>query len=143
MKKIFTIAAVALTMLFGYDANAQKDDYVIQYDQLTLDASMRRFKKAKWSNQLEILNYLLRKADEAYYNCKNIDDVYDLREHLILIQKYYDIAKEQKRSNRSIVFESDMRKMDRKISKLEHSIQNKTFIMDNLHQSYSETNDEQ
>lgn len=140
MKKFFTIAFVALAMVFGYDATADKDDYVIQYDQLTLDASMRRFKKAKWSNQLEILNYLLRKADEAYYNCKTIDDVYDLREHLILIQKYYDIAK--KKGN-SIVFESDMRKMDRKILKLEHSIQNKTFIMDGLHQTYSETNEEQ
>ena len=140
MKKLFTLIAVAVTMMFGLNAFAQgKADVSIQYDQLNSDASMKRFKSAKWDNQLEILNYLLRKADDAYYACKTIDDVYDLREHLVLIQKYYNVRRNPSK-NQSIVFESDLRKMDRKITKLENKLLGRTYIMEGLQQGYSDVN---
>lgn len=142
MKKFLVlIASAVLLFCASINANAQKTAVVIQYDQLNSDASMKQFRKADWPNQLEILNYLIRKADENYYNCKTIDDVYELREQMALIDRYYDMRKNPKK-NSSIVFESDFRKLDRKISQLEAKYNGQKYRSESVKMGYSTKEEE-
>jgi hypothetical protein len=52
------------------------------------DAAFKQFKKASKMNQAEILNELLRQANKSYVECETIEEIRDLRENVVLINRY-------------------------------------------------------
>lgn len=126
MKKIITIIAVAMAAFaFSFDASAQnkRGDVFISYDMLTSDASFRQFKKAKKSNQIEILNYLVDQAKEKYLECETIEQLYDVKERLDLI-KFYNSNATQK----SISITNAIRTLENKIIQTEAEYKNEVVI---------------
>lgn len=116
MKKIITIIATAIfACACASLASAQiRKDVVITPDQAHLDASFKQFKKASKSNQIEILNYLVDCANEAYLDCKTIEDLYDVKEQMNVIKFYNSHAKQN-----SITIVNAIRKLDNKITQTE------------------------
>lgn len=116
MKKIITIlAAAVIACAFASESSAQlRKDVVITPEQSHLDASFKQFKKASKSNQLEILNYLVDCANEAYLECKKIEDLYDVKEQINVIKFYNSHAKQN-----SIAITNAIRKLDHKITQTE------------------------
>ena len=96
MKRFLSLAIVGL-LLFSFSATASgfRKDVVIIWEQLGQDASFKQFKKANKINQQEILTALLARANEEYYKCKTLDDIYDLREKLQIIRFYNERAKQE------------------------------------------------
>lgn len=52
------------------------------------DAALAQFKRASKFNQAEILSEFIRQANEAYAKCETIDEIRDLRENVVLIDRY-------------------------------------------------------
>lgn len=129
MKRFFSLIALSLglLMIFNVDADAQlfggRKDVVISYEHLSADASFKQFKKANKSNQIEILNALVRRANEEYLNCKTIDDLYAVKEQLELIKFYSNEAKQK-----SISVTNDIRRLDNSISQAEAEFKGETLI---------------
>lgn len=123
-KFIFAVAFVA-TVLFTTDCAAQRlrNDVLINYDQLSADASYKQFKKASKANQLENLNLLMNRANEEYYKCKSIEDVYKLRDQLELIKFYNNNAKQK-----SIAITNAIIVLDRKIVDVEATYKEKAVV---------------
>ncbi len=96
MKKIITfIATVAIVLSSCCVLSAQgRKDVIIDLGKVHLDASFKQFKKANTANQSEILNELLRQANETYLDCDDIDDVYELQEVMKIVQRYQDSSKQ-------------------------------------------------
>ena len=115
MKKLFYFLTIALTFLSLTDCAAsqlgRRKDVVIVYEQLSSDASFKQFKKATKACQLENLTALLARANEEYFKCKTIEDVYKLRDQLELI-KFYNNNADQK----SITITNGIVSLDRKIT---------------------------
>ena len=115
MKRIVTLMIVGLFM-FGFSAHASgfRKDVVIAWDQLGLDASFKQFKKANKINQQEILTALLARANEEYYKCKSIEEIYDLRDKLQIIRFYNERAKQE-----FITVTNGINKLNRKLIDVE------------------------
>lgn len=92
MKKLFVLFVTACVALSAsISCNAQsigRKDVLISLDQIHLDASFKQFKKATKMNQLEILTEFIRQANEAYKECDTIEEIRDLRENVVLINRY-------------------------------------------------------
>ena len=89
MKNILSLAVIALFTLASVSCFAQgRKDVVISLDQVHTDAAFKQYKKANKMNQLEIVTDLLRQANDEYKECETIDEIRDLREDLVLIQRY-------------------------------------------------------
>jgi len=126
MKRIIAIAIAAL-FIFAGDANAQsRNDVIVPYEQLALDASFKQFQKASKANQIEILNYLVSRANEEYLKCKNIDDLYNVKEGLNMIKFYNNEAKQK-----SISVTNAIRRLDNEITQTEAAYKKETVIESN------------
>jgi len=128
MKKIISVIALTLgiLMVFDFDANAQlfsRKDVVVSYEHLSADASFKQFKKANKTNQIEILNSLIRRANEEYLKCKTIDDLYAVKEQLELIKFYNSEAKQK-----SITVTNDIRRLDNEITQTEAEFKGEKVI---------------
>lgn len=128
MKRFFSVIALSLGLLMisGVDANAQlfgRKDVVISYEHLNADASFKQFKKARWQNQHEILNSLVRRANDEFLKCQTIDDLYAVKEQLELIKFYNDNSKQV-----SITVTNDIRKLDNSITQAEAEFKGETVI---------------
>jgi hypothetical protein len=89
MKKILLFLVVVLfTGLSGCSAQMNRNDVLIPLDMIHTDAAFKQFKKANKMNQAEILNEFLRQANKAYIECETIEEIRDLRENVILINRY-------------------------------------------------------
>lgn len=90
MKKILLLIAVALITGISFTAcSAQgRNDVLIPLDMIHTDAALKQFKKASKMNQGEIINEFLRQANAQYLECETIDEIRDLRENVVLINRY-------------------------------------------------------
>ena len=92
MKKIiFLLATVLLTVSVMPESFAQRfgrKDVLIPLDMIHTDAALKQFKKANKMNQAEILNEFLRQANKQYKECETIDQIRDLRENVVLVNRY-------------------------------------------------------
>lgn len=92
MKKVL-LSLVVLLMVgcVASTCSAQgwgRKDVTIPLELIHTDAAFKQFKKASKMNQAEILNEFLRQANEAYKKCETIDEIRDLRENVVLIDRY-------------------------------------------------------
>lgn len=134
MKKIITILATAIVAcMFASESFAQlRKDVVITPEQSHLDASFKQFKKANKTNQIEILNYLVDCANEAYLECKTIDDLYEVKEQMNIIKFYNSHAKQN-----SITVTNAIRKLDHKITQTEAEYK-KAKVIENTRTFYQD-----
>lgn len=92
MKKILLLAVVAIfTTTLSSSCVAQswsRKDVIIPLDMIHTDAAFKQFKKANKMNQAEILNEFLREANKVYKECETIEEIRDLRENVVLINRY-------------------------------------------------------
>ena len=121
MKRIIAIM-VAIAAMFMASC-ATYNDVVVTYEQLPLDASFKQFKKATKTNQVEILNYLVSRANEEYLKCKTIDDLYNVKESLNMIKFYNNEAKQK-----SIAVTNAIRKLDSEILQTEAIYKNESYV---------------
>ena len=131
MKKIVTIIALAFGLMTAYslDANAQlfdfgRKDVVISYEHLSADASFKQFRQANKSTQTDILNALLRRANEEYRKCETLDDLYEVKEQIELIKYYHNHGSRRK----SISIENDINKLMNTIEQTEAEFKGATII---------------
>lgn len=88
MKKIlFILMTMCIVMSCAAQGFARKD-VTIPLDLIHTDAAFKQFKKASKMNQAEILNEFLRQANAEYKKCETIDEVRNLRENVVLINRY-------------------------------------------------------
>ena len=123
--KRFTAIMVAIAAMFMASC-ATYNDVVVTYEQLPLDASFKQFKKATKTNQIEILNYLVSRANEEYLKCKNIDDLYNVKEGLNMIKFYNNEAKQK-----SIAVTNAIRRLDNEITQTEAAYKKEIVIESN------------
>ena len=90
MKKILLLlTAVLLTASFmPTSAQMGRNDVLIPLDMIHTDAAFKQFKKATKMNQSEIINEFLRQANQQYVECETIEEIRDLRENVLLINRY-------------------------------------------------------
>ena len=90
MKKLLLLlTAVLLTASFmPTSAQMGRNDVLIPLDMIHTDAAFKQFKKATKMNQSEIINEFLRQANQQYVECETIDEIRDLRENVLLINRY-------------------------------------------------------
>ena len=120
--KRFTAIMVAIAAMFMASC-ATYNDIVVTFEQLPLDASFKQFKKATKTNQIEILNYLVTRANEEYLKCKTIDDLYNVKEGLNMIKFYNNEAKQK-----SIAVTNAIRKLDSEILQTEAIYKNESYV---------------
>lgn len=126
MKRIITMVAISIAaLLISVDSAAMgpRNDVHIAYEQISTDASFKQFKKATKANQIEILNFLVSRANEEYLECETIDDLYEVKEQLNII-KFYNNAAKQK----SISVTNAIRKLDTQITQAEADYKKKVII---------------
>ena len=92
MKKILMSVFTVLFVVAGMNSCAAQTfsskDVLIPLNMIHTDAAFKQFKKANKLNQSEILNEFLRQANEEYKKCETIDEIRDLRENVVLINRY-------------------------------------------------------
>ena len=127
MKRIITMVAVAVATLFISSCATAgvitRNDVHISYEQISTDASFKQFKKATKANQIEILNFLVARANEEYLDCQTIDDLYAVREQLDIIKFYNNNAKQK-----SISLTNAIRKLDTQIVQAEAAYKKEVVI---------------
>lgn len=98
MKKILLSLVVMLmagTVMSSCTAQGWgRKDVTIPLELIHTDAAFKQYKKASKMNQAEILNELLRQANDAYKKCETIDEIRDLRENVVLIDRYIRSGKQ-------------------------------------------------
>lgn len=115
MKKFFvTCLAIALTAISFTSCGVGRKDVHLAYNQITTDASFKQFLKATKVNQIEILNFLVKEANQAYLDCETIEELYDVKEHLQIIKHFNNNAKQK-----SMSVTHDIRVLDNKITQTE------------------------
>lgn len=129
MKKfiISLCAIMAFSFYYSYNADAQgsdRNDVLITLDQLNQDAAMRQFKKAKKTNQLEIIRYLVDQATKRFYECKTEEDIDNLQEKLNLIMWYHNQAK-----SKSIYNTASINELAKKIEKVKVELSGGTPVI--------------
>jgi hypothetical protein len=127
MKRIITMVAVAVATLFISSCATAgvitRNDVHISYEQISTDASFKQFKKATKANQIEILNFLVSRANEEYLKCETIDDLYSVKEQLDIIKFYNNNAKQK-----SISVTNAIRKLDTQITQAEADYKKEVVI---------------
>ena len=127
MKRIITMVAVAVATLFLSSCATAgvitRNDVHISYEQISTDASFKQFKKATKANQIEILNFLVSRANEEYLKCETIDDLYNVKEQLDIIKFYNNNAKQK-----SISVTNAIRKLDTQITQAEADYKKEVWI---------------
>ena len=127
MKRIITMVAVAVATLFISSCATAgvitRNDVHISYEQISTDASFKQFKKATKANQIEILNFLVSRANEEYLKCETIDDLYNVKEQLDIIKFYNNNAKQK-----SISVTNAIRKLDTQITQAEAEYKKEVVI---------------
>ena len=127
MKRIITMVAVAVATLFISSCATAgvitRNDVHISYEQISTDASFKQFKKATKANQIEILNFLVSRANEEYLKCETIDDLYNVKEQLDIIKFYNETAKQK-----SIAVTNAIRKLDNQITQSEAEYKKEVII---------------
>ena len=127
MKRIITMVAVAVATLFISSCATAgvitRNDVHISYEQISTDASFKQFKKATKANQIEILNFLVSRANEEYLKCETIDDLYNVKEQLDIIKFYNNNAKQK-----SISVTNAIRKLDTQITQAEADYKKEVVI---------------
>lgn len=127
MKRIITMVAVAVAALlissFDSAAIGPRNDVHLAYEQISTDASFKQFKKATKANQIEILNFLVARANEEYLDCETMDDLYAVREQLDIIKFYNNNAKQK-----SIAVTNAIRKLDTQIVQAEAAYKKEVVI---------------
>lgn len=93
MKKFLSVVVLAIVFVFAASAQ-NRNDVTLTLQQIHTDAAFKQFKKSSKQNQLEILTELIRQANKEYSTCKTIDEVYDLRESVVLIERYLASGKQ-------------------------------------------------
>ena len=118
MKRIITMVAVAVATLFISSCATAgvitRNDVHISYEQISTDASF---------NQIEILNFLVSRANEEYLKCETIDDLYNVKEQLDIIKFYNNNAKQK-----SISVTNAIRKLDTQITQAEADYKKEVVI---------------
>lgn len=115
MKKFFVIClAFAMTTICFASCGVARKDVHLAYNQITTDASFKQFLKATKVNQIEILNFLVKEANQAYLDCETIEELYDVKEHLEIIKHFNNNAKQK-----SMSVTHDIRVLDNKITQTE------------------------
>ncbi len=98
MKKFYFVMILAISFIattsFSACAQLWRKDVSITLQEIHTDAAIKQFKKASKQNQLEILTELMRQANQEYKNCKTINEIYDLRESVVLIERYLASGKQ-------------------------------------------------
>lgn len=117
------VAIAALLISVDSAAIGPRNDVHIAYEQISTDASFKQFKKATKSNQIEILNFLVSRANEEYLECETMDDLYEVKEQLDII-KFYNNAAKQK----SISVTNAIRKLDTQITQSEAAYKKEVWI---------------
>jgi hypothetical protein len=129
MKRILTIVVVALiaAIILPVSATAgplkKRNDVHLSYEQISTDASFKQFKKATKSNQIEILHFLVSRANEEYLKCQTIEDLYNVKEQLDIIKFYNETAKQK-----SIAVTNAIRKLDNQITQSEAEYKKEVII---------------
>jgi hypothetical protein len=95
MKKILLVCMTVLMVVTCAAQGFGRRAVAIPFELIHTDAAFRQFKKAKKATQAEILNEFLRQANEEYKACETIDEVRDLREDVVLIQRYLYSGKQK------------------------------------------------
>ena len=115
MKKFFVLClAVAMTALSFTSCGIGRKDVHLAYNQITTDASFKQFLKATKVNQIEILNFLVAEANQAYLDCQTIEELYNVKEHLQIIKHFNNNAKQK-----SMSVTHAIRVLDNKITQTE------------------------
>lgn len=115
MKKFFVIClAFAMTSICFASCGVARKDVHLAYNQITTDASFKQFLKATKVNQIEILNFLVKEANQAYLDCETIEELYDVKEHLQIIKHFNNNAKQK-----SMSVTHEIRVLDNKITQTE------------------------
>lgn len=115
MKKFFVIClAFAMTTICFASCGVARKDVHLAYNQITTDASFKQFLKATKVNQIEILNFLVKEANQAYLDCETIEELYDVKEHLQIIKHFNNNAKQK-----SMSVTHEIRVLDNKITQTE------------------------
>ena len=98
MKKILMSILTVLFVVAGMNSCAAQSftrkDVLIPLDMIHTDAAFKQFKKANKMNQAEILNEFLRQANAEYKKCETIEEIRDLRENVVLINRYLASGKQ-------------------------------------------------
>lgn len=114
MKKILVLAVLVLSAsIFATDCYAQRgwrNSLAIHLYELNHPSTLKMFNKATKECQYDNITNLLREANEAYRQCKTLDDLYDLDTKMDVINQF---LKESKISHSQA--EADFKKLQRKI----------------------------
>lgn len=98
MKKFLVSLVTVFFIIAGMDSCAaqslSRKDVIIPLDMIHTDAAFKQFKKATKMNQAEILNEFLRQANTEYKECETIEEIRDLRENVVLINRYIASGKQ-------------------------------------------------
>lgn len=93
MKKVLLLlatAVVAVSCAVGYAGGTAT---AIPLNLIHTDGAFRQFKWASKVTQTEIINEFLRQANASYKKCTDIEEVRELRENVVLIDRYIKSAK--------------------------------------------------
>ena len=133
MKKILLfLVAVLFSGISVCSAQSwNRNDVLIPLDMIHTDAAFKQFKKASKVNQIEILTYLVSRANEEYLKCTTLDDLYTVKENLETIKFYNRYAKQA-----SIAVANAIRKLDRDIIQTEAEIKGISHIERGTSASY-------
>lgn len=133
MKRIISIVIVIAACVLSFSAQAQSHkDVHISYEQIVTDASLKQFLKASKINQIEILNFLVDAANEAYLKCETIEELYEVKEKLAIIKHYNNSAKQS-----SMPVTHAIRVLDNKITRTEIEYKGGNIIIENSVSNYS------
>ncbi len=141
MKRIIVFVLTAVFALsVSQNANAQlfkdRSDVTIDLNRIHLDASLTRFCQASKENQAEILNELLRQANEAYVNCETVEEVYDLRQRLNLIKNSY-MTEAKKAVVRQVSIQHAVETLETKILKTLREYEGGTLVFQDSNVQYN------
>lgn len=90
MKRLLLILVAACAVLSAASCGAiGRKDVHINLSEIHSNAMQKQFMKARKLNQLEIMQYLYRQANDAYYAAENLDQLYVLREDVRVLQRKY------------------------------------------------------
>jgi hypothetical protein len=94
MKKILLFIVTVMVTVSCAAQGFGRKDVIISLDQIHTDGAIKQFKKATKMNQLEIINEFIRQANAQYKACETIEEIRDLRENVVLIDRYIRSAKQ-------------------------------------------------
>lgn len=115
MKKILVFAVLVLTSaMFVNSCIAQtpgwRKSITIHFDELNHPSTQKLFNQANKTCQYDNLTSLLREAEDEYYKCRSLEDLYELDTKMDVLKKFLN---ESRVSNSQA--EADFKVLQRKI----------------------------